>query len=84
MNRHLLKLFDEVIDGTLDDLTKRPPKIVALALLMMTVEHLLEIDKQKYKDGNVRSLLEDACKEALNITDGIYLEIPSNHKETIH
>ena len=84
MDKRIFELLDGLMDDTLDSLLRRPPKIVALALVMMCVENRLTCDREKYKDQNIESLLEDACKEALGITDGIYLEIPSNDKETIH
>ena len=84
MNNALFELFDEAIDETLSDLSKRPFKVVALALIMVCVENKLNSDQENYKNKDLKTLLEDACKEALGITDGIYLEIPLNDKETIH
>ena len=84
MDSRLFELLDKTMDDTLDGLLRRPPKVVALALVMMCVEHQLGTNPEKYQDKDLKALLEDACKEALGITDGIYLEIPSNDKETIH
>jgi hypothetical protein len=84
MNNRIIELLDETMDDTLDGLLKRPPKVVALALVMMCVEHELGSNPEKYQDKDLKTLLEDACKGALTLTDGIYLEIPSSDKETIH
>ena len=85
MNNHILKLLEETMGETLTELSTRPQRVVALALVMTCIEHALITQPKKYENRNLQELLNDACKEALTLTEGIYLDTPyDKNKEILH
>jgi len=52
---------------------------------MTRIEPALITQPERYENKNLQELLNDACKEALTLTEGIYLDTPYNkNKEILH
>ena len=85
MNEHILRLLEETMGETLDELSSRPQRTTALALIMTCIEHALITQPEKYANRNLQLLLADACKEALELTEELAINTSYNkNKEILH
>lgn len=81
MEKHKLQLSIEIME-TVEELKKRPADVIAAALVFAISELLVlrgDIDQ-----NNLEELVLQAGKEAITLTDGVFLATPANSTETIH
>jgi|TARA_R110000796_G_scaffold17089_3_gene52871 hypothetical protein len=80
----LLEFMNEHMRDTLDELQKRPVQAVATALIFAMSELIHQRTKEKDLPDTLNELILEASKEALTLTDEVYLAKPASDTEIIH
>ena len=80
----LLEFMNEHMRDTLDELQKRPVQAVATALIFAMSELIHQRTKEKDFPDTLNELILEASKEALTLTDEVYLAKPASDTEIIH
>ena len=80
----LLEFMNEHMGDTLDELQKRPVQAVATALIFAMSELIHQRTKEKDLPDTLNELILEASKEALTLTDEVYLAKPASDTEIIH
>tara|TARA_R100001377_G_scaffold18628_2_gene9639 strand:- start:2235 stop:2525 length:291 start_codon:yes stop_codon:yes gene_type:complete len=83
----LIEMLKEQTKEHVEALSKRPIEALATALIFSMSELLFLKDKRdNYEDGpmTLPDLILEASKEALTLTDEVYLAKPASDTEIIH
>jgi hypothetical protein len=80
----LLEFMNEHMRDTLDELQKRPVQAVATALIFAMSELIHQRTKEENLPDTLNELILEASKEALTLTDEVYLAKPASDTEIIH
>ena len=76
--------LSEDMKETLDELQKRPVQAVATALIFAISELIHQRTKKEDLPNTLNELILEASKEALTLTDEVYLAKPASDTEIIH
>jgi len=76
-----IQLNIEIME-TVDELRKRPHDAIATALVFVISE--LMVLRGDTDPDKLEELVLQAGKEAITLTDGVFLATPANSTETIH
>jgi len=76
-----IQLSIEIME-TVDELRKRPHDAIATALVFVISE--LMVLRGDTDPDKLEELVLQAGKEAITLTDGVFLATPANSTETIH
>jgi hypothetical protein len=76
-----IQLSIEIME-TVEELRKRPPDAIATALVFVISE--LMVLRGDTDPDKLEELVLQAGKEAITLTDGVFLATPPHSTETIH
>ena len=76
--------LNEDMKETLNELQKRPTQAIATALIFAMSELLHQKTKEEDLPDTLVELILEASKEALTLTDEVYLAKPASDTEIIH
>jgi hypothetical protein len=78
--------LQELMTDAILDILKRPSEAIAIALVFAVTElvHTRAIKEEEELPNTIEELISQAGKEALTLTDEVYLAKPPSETETIH
>tara|TARA_R110002020_G_scaffold376807_3_gene587905 strand:+ start:2144 stop:2410 length:267 start_codon:yes stop_codon:yes gene_type:complete len=80
----LLEFMTEHMQDIIHELEKRPVQAVATALIFAISELIHQRTKKEDLPNTLNELILEASKEALTLTDEVYLAKPASNTEIIH
>jgi hypothetical protein len=80
----LIEMLNKQMKDSLDELQKRPIQAIATALIFAVSELMHQRSKEEELPETLNELILQASKEALTLTDEVYLAKPASDTEIIH